>query len=461
MNDKRALIAYAAFAALLLVTGWQQSWAVLLGLVNIGLISAIMALGVNIQWGYAGLFNVGVIGFAALGGMAAVLVGMPPVAGAWAAGGSGLGLALACVIATVIALRVAARRLDGRRRFWTVCLIIALGYWSARHFYGPASQAIEAIDAARYGYLGGLGWPVMWSWLAGAGLAAAAAWLIGRIALGLRADYLAIATLGISEIIVSLAKNEEWLTRGVKNVTGLPRPVPYEVDLQRSAWFAEWVERLEAPRLAGLADAARAQALADSIVGYAGVTVKLCYTGLFGAVLLGLLWLSSRALHSPWGRMMRAVRDNEAAARACGKSVTDCHLQVFVLGAAVIGLAGAMLATLDGQFTPGSYHPLRFGFLIWLMVIVGGSGNNLGAVLGGFVIWFLWVQSEPAGGWLLGHLAAGFEDPALRARLLESAQHMRMIVMGLVLLLVLRLMPGGILPEKRVIVEADGFGRSS
>ena len=447
MNAKRALIAYAAFAAMLLVTGWQQSWAVLLGLVNVGLISAIMALGVNIQWGYAGLFNVGVIGFAALGGMAAVLVGMPPVAGAWAAGGGGLALALACVIGAVIALRLAARRLSGSRRFWAVCMIVVLGYGSARYFYGPASSAIEAIDAARYGYLGGLGLPVLWSWLAGAALAAGAAWLIGRIALGLRADYLAIATLGISEIIVALAKNEEWLTRGVKNVTGLPRPVPYEVDLQQSAWFADWVARLEAPNLLGLSDAARAQWLADSLVSYAGVVVKLCYTGLFGAVVLVLLWLSSRALHSPWGRMMRAVRDNEAAAQACGKSVTGCHLQVFVLGAAVIGLAGAMLATLDGQFTPGSYHPLRFGFLIWLMVIVGGSGNNLGAVLGGFVIWFLWVQAEPAGGWLLGHLAAGLQDPALSAHLLESAQHMRMIVMGLVLLLVLRLMPGGILPE--------------
>ena len=364
------------------------------------------------------------------------------------------------MIVAVIALRVAARRLAGSRRFWAVFGIIVLGYWSARHFYGPASGAIEAIDAARYGYLGGLGLPVLWSWIAGAGLAAGAAWLIGRIALGLRADYLAIATLGISEIIVALAKNEEWLTRGVKNVTGLPRPVPYEVDLQQSAWFADWVARLEAPNLVGLSDAARAQLLADSLVSYAGVVVKLCYTGLFGAVLLVLLWLSSRALHSPWGRMMRAVRDNEAAAQACGKSVTGCHLQVFVLGAAVIGLAGAMLATLDGQFTPGSYHPLRFGFLIWLMVIVGGSGNNLGAVLGGFVIWFLWVQAEPAGGWLLGHLAEGLQDPALSAHLLESAQHMRMIVMGLVLLLVLRLMPGGILPEVSATAGAKRSDRS-
>ena len=87
--------------------------------------------------------------------------------------------------------------------------------------------------------------------------------------------------------------------------------------------------------------------------------------------------------------MMSAIRDNEVAASAMGKDITWRHLQVFVLGSAVVGIAGAMLTTLDGQFTPASYQPLRFTFLIWVMVIVGGSGNNLGAVIGGFIIWFL------------------------------------------------------------------------
>ena len=85
---------------------------------------------------------------------------------------------------------------------------------------------------------------------------------------------------------------------------------------------------------------------------------------------------------------MRAIRDNETAANAMGKNVTKQHLLVFVLGSAVIGVAGAMMVTLDGQFTPTSYQPLRFTFLIWVMVIAGGSGNNWGAVLGGFLIWF-------------------------------------------------------------------------
>ena len=111
---------------------------------------------------------------------------------------------------------------------------------------------------------------------------------------------------------------------------------------------------------------------------------------------------------------MRAIRDNETAAAAMGKNVTARHLQVFILGSAVVGIAGAMLTTLDGQFTPTSYQPLRFTFLIWVMVIIGGSGNNLGAVLGGFVIWFFWIEAEPVGLWLIELITSGHgpEQPA-------------------------------------------------
>ena len=147
--------------------------------------------------------------------------------------------------------------------------------------------------------------------------------------------------------------------------------------------------------------------------------------------------------------MMRAIRDNETAAEAMGKDVTGRHLQVFILGSAVIGIAGAMLTTIDGQFTPASYQPLRFTFLIWVMVIVGGSGNNKGAVLGGFLIWFAWVEAEPIGLWLLDMLTSGLaEENGLRQHLLASAAHMRLMTMGLILLLVLRFAPKGLLPEK-------------
>ena len=178
--------------------------------------------------------------------------------------------------------------------------------------------------------------------------------------------------------------------------------------------------------------------------------MKLCYAVLFALVLIAVVWLAERALNSPWGRMMRAIRDNEDAAAAMGKDVTRRHMQIFVLGAAVMGIAGAMLTTLDGQFTPGSYQPLRFTFLVWVMVIVGGSGNNWGAVFGGFLVWFVWVEAEPAGFWLMDVITAGLpEDNPLRAHLLDSAAYMRLIVMGLILLVVMRFSPRGIIPERR------------
>jgi branched-chain amino acid transport system permease protein len=432
-GNLRAIAMFAAMFTALAAVGLIQSWSLALAILNLCLISAVMSLGVNIQWGYAGLFNVGVMGFAALGGVTGVLISAAPVTAAWQAGGSGIAIALGVSLATILAAVFASKRMAaGLLRKIVLTLIIVAGYFSARFFFDPAIELIEAVEPAKTGYLGGLGLPILFSWIAGGLLAAAVAWVIGKIALGLRSDYLAIATLGISEIIIAVLKNEDWLTRGVKNVSGLPRPVPYEVDLQQALWFQDWAARLGA-----------------SPVEFSSIFVKLSYAGLFTLVLLVVLWLSQRALNSPWGRMMRAIRDNELAAAAMGKNVTGRHLQVFVLGSAVIGIAGAMLTTLDGQFTPASYQPLRFTFVIWVMVIVGGSGNNWGAVLGGFVIWFFWVEAEPIGLWLMDLLTAGLaEDSGLRRHLLDSAAHMRLMTMGLILLLVLRFSPRGLIPEK-------------
>jgi len=428
----RAVLLYALMAVLLLAVGWFQSWTVALAILNLSLISALMALGVNIQWGYAGLFNVGIMGFAALGGVAAILVAMPPVPGAAAAGGINLGLAVLAIIGTLGAAVFVRERVRPSRRGVAGLLTVLVGYLVMRIFLDPASDAIESINPSAAGYLGGLGLPILISWGVGGLFAAGAAYLVGKITLGLRSDYLAIATLGISEVILAILKNENWLTRGVKNVTGLPRPLPEERTLQGALWVADMAERFD-----------------TSTTTVAAIAVRLGYAALFAVVLGVVLWLSERALNSPWGRMMRAIRDNRDAAEAMGKDVTRRHLQVFVLGSGVVGVAGAMLVTIDGQFTPASYQPLRYTFLIWVMVIVGGSGNNWGAVLGGFLIWYIWVMAEPAGVWIMDTLTAGMAaDSWLRGRMLDTAPHLRLFLMGLILLTVLRFAPRGLIPER-------------
>ena len=424
---------FLIMAALIVLVGEVQSWNLALTILNLCIISSIMALGVNIQWGYAGLFNVGVMGFAALGGVAAMLMSVPPVKEAWAVGGTGVALGIVTTLVTIAAAVLTFRFLArGKLRALAIIVVCTVGYAITRSIFDPATDAIESVNPAATGYLGGLGLPIIFSWPIGGLLAGGAAWIVGKITLGLRTDYLAIATLGISEIIVAILKNEDWMTRGVKNVVGLPRPVPFEINLQRSDWFIQWCETLGA-----------------NPVTFSSIFVKLCYAGLFTVVLLIILYLSEKALRSPWGRMMRAIRDNEVSANAMGKNVTARHLQVFVLGSVVVGIAGAMLTTLDGQLTPASYQPLRFTFLIWVMVIVGGSGNNWGAVLGGFVIWFFWIQAEPMGIWLMDAITSGMQEGnALREHLLESAQHMRLMTMGLILLLALRFSPRGLIPER-------------
>ena len=441
--NTRNLLYFAAIFGLIIMTGFTSSWNVALGIFNMGLISAIMALGVNMQWGYAGLFNVGVMGFVALGGLGAVLVAMPPVGEAWAAGGLRVVAALLVGAGTIFSATQIWKRLPkGKMRALAMIALLIVGFFIYRAIFDGGVAAVEAINPAISGNLGGLnifasdtsnaGWMTLIGWGFGGVLAAGAAWIVGKTALGLRSDYLAIATLGIAEIIIAVMKNEDWLARGVKNVIGVPRPVPYEINLQNSAGF---VERMTAWG-------------ADPVIA-SSIVVKLCYAALFGTVLLALIWMTEMALKSPWGRMMRAIRDNEVAAEAMGKDVTSRHLQIFILGSAVCGIAGAMMVTLDSQLTPGTYQPLRFTFLIWVMVIVGGSGNNWGAVLGGFLIWYFWVQVEPLGQWLMGVITSGMADGnALKDHLIDSAAHMRLLTMGLILLIVLRFSPRGLIPEK-------------
>jgi branched-chain amino acid transport system permease protein len=431
---QRNLLLFAGVGLLFVATGLFQSWNLSLQILNIGILSAIMALGVNMQWGYAGLFSTGIMGSVALGGLAVVLVSGKPVPEGWAAGGPQLLLSLAFGVAAIAAAVIAYTRMaKGRTRNLVVAAMLIGGFYAFRALFDPASMAIEAFNPATAGNIGGLGLPSLIAWPVGGLMAAIAAWAIGKVALGLRSDYLAIATLGIAEIVLAVMKNEDWLARGVKNLLELPRPwpVPYEVDLQKNPEFLSFVANYGW----------------DPITS-STILVKLLYLLIFGLVLLAVIWLSERALNSPWGRMMRAIRDNEIAASAMGKNVTKRHLQIFIIGSAVVGIAGAMLTSMEGQLTPGNYSPLRFTFLIWVMVIVGGSGNNWGSVLGGLLIGWLWLIVENAGPVFMGYLTMPLADGALKAHLIDGAPHLRLLTLGVVLLLVLRFSPRGLIPEK-------------
>ena len=434
MQDKQNIILlFLSMFILIAFVGIFQSWNLALTIFNLCIISSIMSLGINIQWGNAGIVNFGVMGFAALGGLANIIVSMPPTAKAWDVGAIYILIGIIIFILSIIfsILVWLKSGLSKKKKYIINFLLIILGYFLMRYIIDTPIKAIEAIEPAKTGYLGGLALAVIISWPIRGLLAALIAYVIGKISLGLRSDYLAIATLGISEIIIYILKNEDWLSRGVKNVNGLPRPVPYEIDLQSEPWVLELTKFFNIP-----------------VSEISSIIVKLSYSCIFLLILIGILLLLEIAQKSPWGRMMRAIRDNEVSANAMGKDIKTRHLQVFVIGSAIIGIAGAMLTTLDGQFTPVTYQPLRFTFLIWIMVIIGGSGNNFGSILGGFLIWFFWVQSEPLGLWFISQITTHISDTnIIKSHLLENAAHIRLMFMGMILLITLRFAPKGLIPE--------------
>ena len=445
------IAAYSIMLGLIILVGFLQSWSMALSILCLCLISAVMTIGANIQWGYAGLINFGIMGYTALGGLAAVLVSAPPVEEAWKAGGFNILLCAFIIFSMIFIIRLITKKFSkSKNRTYIIAGIIIAGLILLRLISAPAIESIEAVNPATTGFLGGMGLPILFSWIVGAFFAGGLAYVIGKIALGLRADYLAIATLLISEIVIAVIKHEDWLSRGVKNVIGLKRPVPYEIDLQGKDWFINLVQKLNQGSLNLITNSLeKQQALKQLVIESSTVFVKLCFAGLFTAVVIVLLIITQKALYSPWGRMMRAIRDNDEAANAMGKNVVKQHLLIFVLGSAIVGIAGAMLVTYDGLFTPGSYRPMRYTFLIWVMVIVGGSGNNFGAILGGFAVWFLWIEAAPIALFLINFFTIGLEETnALKVHLIDSIPYFRFLMMGIGLLLIMRYRPKGILPEK-------------
>jgi branched-chain amino acid transport system permease protein len=420
---RRSLILFFLLFVLIAIVGYANGIANMELLLTSSLAYALIALGLNIQFGYGGLFNLAIMGLLMVGAMSVTSVSMPINTAFWTSDGPFL-LLRALVAAVcgggIIYLARQVKRLgaSGTLQFWVSLLAWLVAYIIYRTQLDPAADYIEHQGG---GWVGGLGLPVWLGWAAGAVLAGLAAYVIGRISLGLRSDYLAIATIGMSEIIRAFVKNMDWLTRGTLTVTPIPWPVPTPNLFQ-----------------------ADGMSINDSFV-YARGGFLILMLVIIAVVIFGI----ERAYRGPWGRVIRAIRDNYIAAGSMGKNVKNRQLEIFVMGSALMGLGGAILASYTQLFDPSGYLPINHTFLIWVMVIVGGAGNSFGALFGAVFIYLVWSLSDPVSHVLFTNasaLAKGFgwpEIPDIDSR----ASQMRVFLLGLVITLALRYAPRGLIPE--------------
>ncbi|MFA5550219.1 MAG: branched-chain amino acid ABC transporter permease [Trueperaceae bacterium] len=324
-------------------------------------IYAVLSLGLNVQWGYTGLFNIGIAAFFAIGAFTSALV---------------------------------------------------------------TTQMPTGINATFTKQLMGLGMP-FWLGLAAAGLIAGVlAWLIGKPTLRLRDDYLAIATIGIAEIVRLVFQNERWLANGPQPLRGIPQPLQCLTG-NGCDWLPGFVNDFFAP-------------LAPRDYPY-------IYVAIVALVLFLTYRVLERAIRSPWGRALRAVREEEASAAMNGKDVAAFRMQSFVVGAVIMGIGGGLYAHYMVSIDYAHFDPLYGTFLIWVMLMLGGSGNNRGAILGAFVVWGIWSGTSFAVDALRPALAA--ISPALPAR----GPYIRLLFISLLLLFIVLYRPKGILPEEKVV----------
>ncbi|MCW4151303.1 MULTISPECIES: branched-chain amino acid ABC transporter permease [Halomonadaceae] len=376
---------------------------------------AVLALGLTIQWGYAGQFNAGVMGFVALGGVSAMLFSVPVNDAFWnselpAELGKVLLYAIGATLLVVAATKLTRLGVPKRVRTVFAVLLAIVLYMVVISLLRDVTADIES----QADFVGGLGLPPWLGWIFGGALAGVVGYFIGHVCLGLRSDYLAIATLGIAEIIKAFLKNSDWLTRGTATVSPLPWPTPGPAEL--------------------------------------GFTLsRAIYLSLTAVIIAGIFFLLHQAYHAPWGRMIRAIRDNEISSAAMGKDINKRRLEIFVLGCILMGIGGGMLASFNSLFDPNGYLPLNHTFLVLVMVILGGPGNNLGTIFGAVAVYIIWIMSEPLALYLMdlavafGNVAFDWQAPAnIDSRALQA----RVLVIGVLVTLVLRFAPKGLLPER-------------
>ena len=291
----------------------------------------------------------------------------------------------------MIAYLMAIATLVGIRALLTLGLNVQ---WGLTGLVNLGIVAFFAVGAYTSALLAVAGTPLAVAWSAAIVLASAAGAGLATIALRLREDYLAIVTLGFAEVLRLFLLNEAWLTRGANGVTAIPRPL--------HARFA--------------------------------VHYDLFYLALVLAAVALVYLALERVRRSPFGRVLRAIREDEVVAAVAGKPVFSFRVQAFALGAGVAGLAGIFFAHYLAYVEPNMFLPQESLF-VWLALILGGSGNNRGALLGSVVLL----------GLLEGSRFAKDVIPFLTGVRLAAAQQ---ILVGVVLVVLMIRRPEGLLPEE-------------
>jgi len=259
-----------------------------------------------------------------------------------------------------------------------------------------------------------------WStWLAaplGIVVAAVAGLLLGLPSLRLRADYFAIVTIAFSEIVRYVATNEDALTGGSQGTIALGSVG------QAAQYNGQW-EHFHSRVQSWLH-------VSDSDVAM----LVIVWTA--AIVLLALVWL---AVRTPWGRVLRAIREDEEAAASLGKNVFAYKLQVLAIGSALAGIAGLFYAWEFSFFSPGDFQPL-LTFFAWMIVILGGLGRVWAVPVGSLVFGFLFAGTR-----FLDFRPLSYLDSAERA-------YLRLIIIGLVIIGLVLLRPQGILGRRKEMV---------